>query len=180
MQFFAREKSHKLLKSLNWCPWPDSNQHSLRNLILSQARLPIPPQGQSLAHNPICIPVPDHALAGIIAAQSKASTRAKKRQRPLAFAAGYGAYRAIPAGLCSGPTIPPCTETAMNEEALNMSLRKFLKVVGVTSQQEIEKAIRAAVAEGRIKGDEALEAQMVLTIGKVGLNHKVNGTIDLK
>jgi len=34
----------------------------------------------------------------------------------------------------------------MNEEALNMSLRKFLKVVGVTSQQEIEKAIRAAVA----------------------------------
>ena len=36
----------------------------------------------------------------------------------------------------------------MNEEALNMSLRKFLKVVGVTSQQEIEKAIRAAVADG--------------------------------
>ena len=37
----------------------------------------------------------------------------------------------------------------MNEEALNMSLRKFLKVVGVTSQQEIEKAIRAAVADGQ-------------------------------
>lgn len=68
----------------------------------------------------------------------------------------------------------------MNEEALNMSLRKFLKVVGVTSQQEIEKAIRAAVAEGRIKGDEALSAQMVLTIGKVGLTHKVDGTIELK
>jgi len=68
----------------------------------------------------------------------------------------------------------------MNEEALNMSLRKFLKVVGVTSQQEIEKAIRAAVAEGRIKGDEALTAQMVLTIGKVGLSHKIDGTIELK
>jgi hypothetical protein len=68
----------------------------------------------------------------------------------------------------------------MNEEALNMSLRKFLKVVGVTSQQEIEKAIRAAIAEGRIKGDEALTAQMVLTIGKVGLSHKIDGTIDLK
>lgn len=67
----------------------------------------------------------------------------------------------------------------MNEEALNMSLRKFLKVVGVTSQQEIEKAIRAAVADGRLKGNEALSAQMVLTIGKVGLSHKIDGTIEL-
>jgi hypothetical protein len=67
----------------------------------------------------------------------------------------------------------------MNEEALNMSLRKFLKIVGVTSQQEIEKAIRAAVAEGRIKGTEKLEAKVVLTIGAVGLNHHVDGTIEL-
>ena len=67
----------------------------------------------------------------------------------------------------------------MNEEALNMSLRKFLKVVGVTSQQEIEKAIRAAVADGRLKGNETINAEMVLTIGTVGLNHKVNGEIEL-
>ena len=67
----------------------------------------------------------------------------------------------------------------MNEEALNMSLRKFLKVVGVTSQQEIEKAIRAAVADGRLKGNETINAQMVLTIGKSGLNHKVDGEIIL-
>jgi hypothetical protein len=67
----------------------------------------------------------------------------------------------------------------MNEEALNMSLRKFLKVVGVTSQQEIEKAIRAAVADGRLKGNETVNAQIVLTIGKIGLNHKVDGTIEL-
>jgi hypothetical protein len=67
----------------------------------------------------------------------------------------------------------------MNEEAFNMSLRKFLKVVGVTSQQEMEKAIRAAVADGRLKGDETLSAQMVLTIGKVSLTHKVDGTIEL-
>ena len=40
----------------------------------------------------------------------------------------------------------------MNEEALNMSLRKFLKVVGVTSQQEIEKAVRKALADGKLKG----------------------------
>jgi Family of unknown function (DUF6494) len=67
----------------------------------------------------------------------------------------------------------------MNEEALNMSLRKFLKVVGVTSQQEIEKAIRAAVADGRLKGSESLSAKVVLTIDAVGLNHKVDGTIEL-
>jgi hypothetical protein len=67
----------------------------------------------------------------------------------------------------------------MNEEALNMSLRKFLKVVGVTSQQEIEKAIRAALAEGKLKGNESIQAQMVLTIGKVGLTHKIDGTIEL-
>jgi hypothetical protein len=67
----------------------------------------------------------------------------------------------------------------MNEEVLNTSLRKFLKTVGVTSQREIEKAIRAAMADGRLKGNEALSAQMVLTIGKVGLNHKIEGTIDL-
>jgi hypothetical protein len=67
----------------------------------------------------------------------------------------------------------------MNEEALNMSLRKFLKAVGVTSQQEIEKAIRAAVADGRLKGTETISAQMVLSIGKIGLNHKVDGEIKL-
>ncbi len=67
----------------------------------------------------------------------------------------------------------------MNEEAFNMSLRKFLKVVGVTSQQEIEKSIRAAVADGRLKGNESVSAQMVLTIGEVGLTHKIDGTIDL-
>jgi len=71
-------------------------------------------------------------------------------------------------------------EPAMNEEALNMSLRKFLKVVGVTSQQEIEKAIRAAVDGGKLKGKKSVQARMVLTIGDVGLNHKVDGEIDLE
>jgi hypothetical protein len=68
----------------------------------------------------------------------------------------------------------------MNEEALNMSLRKFLKVVGVTSQQEIEKAIRAAIASGKLKGNEALAAQVVLTIDKAGLRHTIGGTIELE
>ncbi|HEY5305892.1 MAG TPA: DUF6494 family protein [Pseudolabrys sp.] len=68
----------------------------------------------------------------------------------------------------------------MNEEALNMSLRKFLKVVGVTSQQEIEKAIRAADAAGKLKGKKSVAAQMVLTIGEIGLNHKIDGVIELE
>jgi hypothetical protein len=67
----------------------------------------------------------------------------------------------------------------MNEEAFNMSLRKFLKVVGVTSQQEIEKAVRAAVADGRLKGSEALSVKVVLTIEQAGLSHTVDGKIEL-
>jgi hypothetical protein len=47
------------------------------------------------------------------------------------------------------------------------------------SASEIEKAIRAAVADGRLKGNETINAQMVLTIGKVGLNHKIDGEIEL-
>ena len=67
----------------------------------------------------------------------------------------------------------------MNDEAFNMSLRKFLKVVGVTSQQEIEKAVRAAIADGRLKGSETLSAKVTLTIEQAGLNHAVDGKIDL-
>ena len=67
----------------------------------------------------------------------------------------------------------------MNEDKFNMSMRKFLKVVGVTSQQEIEKAVRAAVAAGKLKGNETLNAEMVLTIGPVSLRHKVDGEIEL-
>ena len=50
----------------------------------------------------------------------------------------------------------------------------------MTSQQEIEKAIRAALAGGKLKGKKSVQAQMVLTIGDVGLNHKVDGEIELE
>jgi len=68
----------------------------------------------------------------------------------------------------------------MNEDVLNTSLRKFLKTVGVTSQREIETAIRKAIAERKIKGNEALRAEMTLTIGEVALTHKIGGTIELE
>lgn len=67
----------------------------------------------------------------------------------------------------------------MDEDQFNTSLRKFLKQVGVTSQREIEKAVRDAIAAGRIKGHEKLTAKMVLTIDSVGLVHEVNDTIEL-
>lgn len=53
----------------------------------------------------------------------------------------------------------------MNEDLFNTSVRKFLKQVGVTSQREIEKAVRDAVAAGTLKGHEKLPAKMVLTVG---------------
>ena len=68
----------------------------------------------------------------------------------------------------------------MNEDVLNTSMRKFLKTVGVTSQREIEKAIRDALASGRIKGNETLKASMTLTIGAVGLDYKIDSTIELE
>lgn len=82
------------------------------------------------------------------------------------------------------PMIRPVTvfdkEIAMNEDALNTSLRRFLKVVGVTSQRQIELAIREAIAEGRLKGSETLSARVVLTLEKVGLSHTIDGTIELQ
>ncbi len=67
----------------------------------------------------------------------------------------------------------------MNEDALNASVRKFLKVVGVTSQREIEKAVREAVAAGRLKGSEILPAKVTLTVGGVNLSHTIEGTVEL-
>lgn len=66
----------------------------------------------------------------------------------------------------------------MNEDVLNNSMRKFLKTVGITSQREIEKAIRDAIASGKIKGNTALQARMVLTIDAIGLNHVIDSTIE--
>ncbi|MCA6116007.1 hypothetical protein J6524_14055 [Bradyrhizobium sp. WSM 1738] len=67
----------------------------------------------------------------------------------------------------------------MNEDVFNTSLRKFLKQVGVTSQREIEKAVRDALETGKLKGHEKLSAKMVLTIGGLSLSHEVNDEIEL-
>jgi len=67
----------------------------------------------------------------------------------------------------------------MNEDIFNASLRGFLKKVGITSQREIEKAVREAVASGRLKGHEKLPAKMVLTLGGVSFSHEISGEIEL-
>jgi hypothetical protein len=68
----------------------------------------------------------------------------------------------------------------MNEDVLNTSVRRFLKTVGVTSQREIEKAVRAAVASGKLKGNEALPAKMTLTVGGINLTHTIDDHIELE
>jgi Family of unknown function (DUF6494) len=67
----------------------------------------------------------------------------------------------------------------MNEDVFNESLRRFLKKVGITSQREIEKSVREALASGRLEGHEKLPARMVLTVGGVGLTHEVSDEIEL-
>ncbi|HEX6978776.1 MAG TPA: DUF6494 family protein [Alphaproteobacteria bacterium] len=67
----------------------------------------------------------------------------------------------------------------MNEDVFNIELRKFLKLVGVTSQREIENAVHAAVKAGRLKGDEKLKARVVLTLEGTDLHHTVDGEIAL-
>jgi hypothetical protein len=67
----------------------------------------------------------------------------------------------------------------VNEDKFNESLRKFLKRVGITSQREIEKAVRDALEAGRLKGHEKLPAKMVLTVGGVSLTHEVTDEIEL-
>ena len=68
----------------------------------------------------------------------------------------------------------------MNEDMLNTSIRKFLKKVGITSQREIEQAVRAAVADGRLKGNEKLPAKMTLSVGRIDLSLVIDGSVDLE
>lgn len=65
----------------------------------------------------------------------------------------------------------------MNEDVLNMSLRKFLKKVGVTAQREIEVAVREAAASGKLKGG-AMPAKATFTIAGLNLTFDVDGEVD--
>ena len=69
--------------------------------------------------------------------------------------------------------------SAFDEERFNMEVRKFLKKVGVTSQREIEQAIRKGLQAGKLKG-EPVKTKMILEIAELGLSFEIDGEIALR
>ncbi len=68
----------------------------------------------------------------------------------------------------------------MNEEAFNLSIRKFLKMVGVNSQREIEQAVAKAIAAGAIAGTESFPAKVTIEVAGLKLNVNFDGEIRLQ
>lgn len=68
----------------------------------------------------------------------------------------------------------------MDEETFNLSLRKFLKMVGVSSQREIEQAVERAIREGGISGSESFPAHMTLEVPGVKLRVQFDGELKLQ
>lgn len=68
----------------------------------------------------------------------------------------------------------------MDEEILNQQLRKFLKKVGVTSQREIEQAVRSAHDAGRLDSTKPLQARMRLELPELGLDYVIEDQISLE
>ena len=68
----------------------------------------------------------------------------------------------------------------MDQETFNLSIRKFLKMVGVNSQREIEQAVQKALGEGRLKGEETFAARVTLELPSLGLKVPFEGEIRLK
>jgi Family of unknown function (DUF6494) len=68
----------------------------------------------------------------------------------------------------------------MNDDVFNMSVRKFLKKVGITAQREIENAVREALSKGSLTGKEKLPAKVTLALGQTSLNLIVDGEIELE
>ena len=68
----------------------------------------------------------------------------------------------------------------MDEETFNLSIRKFLKVVGIGSQREIERAVAEAIAGGSIKGSERFPAHMTLVVQGLNIDISFDGEIKLQ
>ena len=68
----------------------------------------------------------------------------------------------------------------LDEQKFADEIRKFLKKVGITSHIELENAVRAAIAEGKLKSGQPLRAQMVLEVPAIGLRHTVEQELQLE
>jgi len=68
----------------------------------------------------------------------------------------------------------------MNDDTFNLSIRKFLKLVGVSSQREIEHAVARAMESGAAKGSESFPATMTLEVPGLKLNVSFEGRIELE
>jgi len=68
----------------------------------------------------------------------------------------------------------------MNEELLNIQIRKFLKKVGIQSQREIEKAIRECIENNSLAGIDKLEPSVLLEVPEVGVRVTIEGDIKLE
>jgi hypothetical protein len=68
----------------------------------------------------------------------------------------------------------------MEQETLNLSIRRFLKMVGISSQREIEQAVAKSIASSELAGVEAFPATMTLRIPALHLEIKFDGQINLK
>jgi Family of unknown function (DUF6494) len=91
---------------------------------------------------------------------------------------GYRSALTRPVRVQSGH--PGKCEIPMNEDALNLSIRKFLKQVGISSQREIEHAVAKAAAAGAITGSESFPATMTLQIAGLKVNVQFGGDISLQ
>ncbi len=67
----------------------------------------------------------------------------------------------------------------MNEDTLNMEIRKFLKMVGISSQREIEHAVQNAIDGGTLTGSESLVVKMTLELPDLNIKHELDGSINL-
>ncbi len=68
----------------------------------------------------------------------------------------------------------------MDQETFNLSIRKFLKMVGIGSQREIELAVAKALAAGQIKGTESFPARVTLDVAGLKINVSFDGEIKLQ
>ncbi|NGP54025.1 hypothetical protein G6N75_10980 [Thioalkalivibrio sp. XN8] len=67
----------------------------------------------------------------------------------------------------------------MNEDKFNLEIRKFLKVVGITSQREIEQAVRAAVEAGQLGAGDSVAAKVTLELPGLGVHQVIDGKLEL-